>query len=413
MTFVLGRGASETEATLETHTGRLGRYRALDGSDGAPLALDLDGPHAMLVVGKRGYGKSFTLGVIAEELARAEGVAPVIVDPMGVFTTLAEPSSADPVPATVVDSPTIAPDTLDPKSWCSLVGLSSSSGAGGLLWRAAQLASTLDGMGDAIEDAEAPSADRRAAANHLELAASWGIFDAGGMTATALGDASVTVLDVSGLPDAAMNAVARGVGETLYRARVDDRLDRLPWLLIDEAHTFFAGVALPALETILTRGRAPGVSLVAATQRPSAVPEVGISQADITISHRLTARADIAALEEAQPTYMNGLLRERLPDRPGEVVVIDDATETVHAARIRLRETPHGGDSPRASAIAPDDGSRPYPDEGADGEHESDGEAGESVGGEVEGPDTVDGDDDLADHLSESDSREVSDGMGS
>ena len=36
-------------------------------------------------------------------------------------------------------------------------------------------------------------------------------------------------------------------------------------------------------------------------------------------------------------------------------VVVDDATETVHAATVRQRETPHGGDSPRASAVATDE----------------------------------------------------------
>ena len=48
---------------------------------------------------------------------------------------------------------------------------------------------------------------------------------------------------------------------------------------------------------------------------------------------------------------MTESLTDRMPTEPGDVAVIDDATETVHAARIRERETPHGGDSPRASAV--------------------------------------------------------------
>ncbi|MFW5903785.1 MAG: helicase HerA domain-containing protein, partial [Halolamina sp.] len=63
--------------------GSLGTYRAADGSDGAPVAVDFDRPHACLLVGKRGSGKSHTLGVIAEGLTRADGVAPIVVDPMG------------------------------------------------------------------------------------------------------------------------------------------------------------------------------------------------------------------------------------------------------------------------------------------------------------------------------------------
>ncbi|TYT60953.1 ATP-binding protein [Natrialba swarupiae] len=348
MSFVIGRG-SDAETT---QTGHLGRYRALDGSEGAKLFVDLDGPHAMLIVGKRGYGKSFTLGVVAEELARSPGVAPVIVDPMGVFATLAEPADGESVPIEVVDRPAVAASVLDPRSWCSLLGLSPESGAGGLVWQAAQEADTLEAMSRRVEAIDAPTTDTRAATNHLSLAESWEVFDPEGLDAADLASTAATVVDVSGLDAAPMNAVCRGIGEALYRARIDETIDRLPWLMIDEAHTFFDGVAEAALHTILTRGRAPGVSLVFATQRPSAVTDTAISQSDVLISHRLTAEADLEALEAAQPTYMNESLDERLPTEPGQVVVIDDATETIHAAQIRFRDTPHGGGSPSAREIA-------------------------------------------------------------
>lgn len=350
MTFVLGRDSGVDGGPA----GRLGHYRALDGSEGAPLYLDLDGPHATLVVGKRGYGKSYTLGVLAEALARTDGVAPVVVDPMGVFDTLAEavPGDAGPVPADVISDPAVTPATLDPRSWCALLGPSPASGPRTLLWQAAQESSTLAAMREAVRSTDAPETDKRGALNHIALAESWDIFDADGLSARQLGRSAVTVVDISGLDSAPMNAVVRGIGETLYRGRLDGTIDRLPWLLIDEAHAFFEGVAQSTLETILTRGRAPGVSLVLATQRPSVVPDVGISQSDIVLSHRLTSRADLEALRQARPTYMNSSLDERMPTEPGEVVVIDDATETVHAAQVRQRQTPHGGESPSASDSA-------------------------------------------------------------
>lgn len=347
MTFVIGREAGVDAGPV----GHLGHYRALDGSEGAPVHVDLDGPHAMLIVGKRGYGKSYTLGVVAEGLSRSTGVAPIVVDPMGVFDTLAEPADGEPVPAEVVTDPAVSPTTLDPRSWCSLLGLSPESGAGGLVWRAAQAESTLPDMRANVREADAPAADELAATNHLDLADSWGVFDADGLSATDLVRPSVTVVDVSGLDSAPMNAVVRGIAEALYGARVRGRIRRLPWLMIDEAHTFFDGVARSSLHTILTRGRAPGVSLVMATQRPSAVPAVGVSQSDVLISHRLTAHADLEALERAQPTYMSESLDERMPTAPGEVIIVDDSTETVHSAQVRQRSTPHGGDSPSASDV--------------------------------------------------------------
>ncbi|MFW9813406.1 MAG: ATP-binding protein [Candidatus Thorarchaeota archaeon] len=62
---------------------------------GMPLNLDLMGPHVMLVAGKRGSGKSYTLGIIAEELAlamerREIQVAAVVVDTVDVFRQMVD-----------------------------------------------------------------------------------------------------------------------------------------------------------------------------------------------------------------------------------------------------------------------------------------------------------------------------------
>lgn len=324
----------------------LGEYRAVDGSPGARVGLDCDRPHVGLVVGKRGYGKSYTLGVLAEGLARTGGVAPVVVDPVGTFATLA---AADAVPARVVSTPRVTAASLPPRPWCETLGLDPTDPAGTLVWQAAAGASDLAAIRSGIQAATTTDAARRAALNHLDLAEAWDVFAPDGLTAAALSDGAVTVLDVSGLPDAAARVVVRAVTTTLYRARLDDRIDRLPWVLLDEAHVFFDGVAAPALRTLVTRGRQPGVSLVAATQRPSAVPDVAVSQADLLIAHRLTATADREALSAAEHSYVDRSLTDRLPTAPGEVRIVDDATESVHAVRIRERETPHGGASPRAS----------------------------------------------------------------
>ncbi|MFB6102917.1 MAG: ATP-binding protein [Haloplanus sp.] len=338
--YVLGRDGG-TGAVVE-----LGSYRAADGSDGTAVGLDLDRPHAALVVGKRGYGKSYTLGVLAEDAARAPGIAPVVVDPMGGFGGLA---AGDAVPARVVNAPTVPAGTLPPAAWPTLFGLQSTDPVGALLWEAARDAETLDAMAAHVAAADVDDGVRRAARNHLRLADSWGVFDADGIDATALLSGEVTVLDGSALDDRAASVLVHAVATGLYTACVERRPDRLPWILLDEAHVFFDGVAAPALETVLTRGRTPGVSLVAATQRPSALPSVAVSQADVLLAHRLTATSDVDALSAAVPTYLSGTLRERLPTEPGEALIVDDITESVHGVRVRHRETPHGGDDPRAS----------------------------------------------------------------
>jgi hypothetical protein len=347
VTHVLGRRDPPDAATppSDAASGRLGAYCARDGSAGAAVRIDLDGPHAGLVVGKRGYGKSYTLGVLAEELARAEGVAPVVADPMGIFGSLSA------LGTDVAADPVVAADALAPRAWCDLLGLGPSTPAGALVWQAAAARPSLAGMRAFVADADtkAERATRRAADNHLALAESWGVFAPDGLTASDLLEPSAgTVLDLSGLDAAPANAVLRAVVGSLYDHCVRSQPTRLPWLLVDEAHGFFDGVAASALRTALTRGRQPGLSLVAATQRPGALPAVAVSQADLLLAHRLTSRADLDALAEARPTYL-GSFEERLPADPGEVLLVDDATESVHAVRVRERETPHGGGSPSAS----------------------------------------------------------------
>jgi hypothetical protein len=326
-------------------TGLLGHYRARDGSHGARVELDLDRPHVGLVVGKRGSGKSYTLGVLAEAIARADRVAPVVVDPMGAFRTLDRP----PVSARVAE-PRVAADALASRAWCRLVGLDPESGPGSLVWQAAAERDSLAGMQEHVDDADAAAPTRRAAANHLRTAAQWRVFGGDALAPRDLTDRP-TVLDCAGLGREPTNAVVAAVAESLYRARVAGTLDVLPWLLVDEAHVCFDGVAAASLRQLLTRGRQPGVSLVTATQRPSALPDVAHSQADLLVAHRLTNRADREALAASRPAYMDGTFAERMPTEPGAALVVDDATESVHALAVRERQTPHGGASPRASEL--------------------------------------------------------------
>lgn len=354
---VIGRPSGSEPTDRPRPTGHLGRYLARDGSVGAAVGVDLDRPHAGLVVGKRGSGKSHTLGVVAEAAARAEGVAPIVIDPMDAFSGLASPADGVPVPAEIVSAPHVRADAIPPADWPGLVGLDAASGAGGLVWAAAATGgtgATLAKMQTHVEAADASRATRRVAANHLRRAVEWDVFDPGGLTAPDLLGEEVTVLSLAGSDDAPSSAVVAAVARLCYEARVaPEGSVRLPWLLVDEAHVALDGVADGALRTLLTRGRAPGVSLVLATQRPAALPDVALSQADLLVAHRLTSERDVAALDAARPTFFDGSLAARLPQGVGEALVVDDATETTHTVRIRARDTPHGGDTPRASDPGP------------------------------------------------------------
>ncbi len=74
---------------MKLHLGR-------DTQDANPTYLSIGGAHAVLVCGKRGSGKSYTLGVIVEELLSAAGqeIIPILVDPMGVYHTMVQANDA-------------------------------------------------------------------------------------------------------------------------------------------------------------------------------------------------------------------------------------------------------------------------------------------------------------------------------
>ena len=68
---------------------KMGNYTSLSNK----IWMDIARSHVILVAGKRGSGKSYTLGAIAEELSNlpqeaAKNIAPIIFDTMGIFWTM-------------------------------------------------------------------------------------------------------------------------------------------------------------------------------------------------------------------------------------------------------------------------------------------------------------------------------------
>jgi predicted transcriptional regulator len=60
------------------------------------ILMDSISPHAVFICGMRGSGKSYTLGVIGEELAlKNEAVGVIIIDPMGIFWSMRSPNKVE------------------------------------------------------------------------------------------------------------------------------------------------------------------------------------------------------------------------------------------------------------------------------------------------------------------------------
>lgn len=369
--------------------------------------LDDSRSRAVLVCGKRGSGKSYTLGVIVEELLDAGNTLIIIIDPMGIYYPMAQPNQQQerllwdwglsargaPILQLVPGNPEslyggrdvvaamesrgvhfrqfrINPADLSPDAWCELFDLSISDAMGIALFRAVQdLARRrkeqffIPDIINAIEsDDLLQDRTREALLNRLEMAEMWDLFSTQYQELWEVFDRSaVNIMDLSTLdpgPRGRRNLVADVLARDIFKRRTIARrkeelglVGELPrvWVLIDEAHQFVpSGRATLSKEALIRwtkEGRQPGLSLVVASQQPSAIDSEVITQCDVIVAQKLTNRSDINAVNALSQDYMGNELKTyiRKLKRRGEAVVVDDEQEKVMMIQIRPRKSYHGG----------------------------------------------------------------------
>ncbi len=404
--YILGRHKEKTSQGLL----KVGKYLAIDGSTGSDVYIDCIRPHAVLICGKRGYGKSYTMGTLVEELARqpppvCDNIASVVIDSMGIFWTMAhankkeadelsrwglEPERLDVrlfVPGRMtkeyagmgvnVTHLTISASELTGSDWCRLFDVSPVHPVGALFTRIVQELKnhtgkfSLDDISDQVNaDIHTDNDTKNAAINFISAAGGWGIFEKDGIDVDDIVSPGLTaVIDISSLPDEAIRSMmvgilARRISQERIPARRQYEINRINdtdvatmpmvWMFIDEAHLFVPANGGSLARDVLVndwlrQGRQPGLSLVLATQRPSALHPDVLSQSDIIMCHRLTSNDDITALEKVRPTYMRQGISEsirKMGEDKGVAFIVDDTSEASHVVKMRPRLTWHGGDEP-------------------------------------------------------------------
>jgi uncharacterized protein len=397
---------------------KMGNYTSLSNK----LWLDVIRSHVILIAGKRGSGKSYTIGVLAEELSNLpkevkENIAPLIFDTMGIFWTMKYKNEKDaelleswelksknlPVSTWVpagyfkeyekrgipVDKKfALAVPELDIEDWLSIFELKMIEPTSIVIQKAISnlsSKSTFD-LDDLIEeikkDLDAKEDARKSAIALFEAAKSWKVFAKKSENPTKITDliqaGKTSVLDISIYSSTStfnVRALIIGlVSKKLFNQRIlarkkeeiqsiqhglDSKEEKrempLVWLFLDEAHEFLPmhekTPASNALIQLLREGRQPGISMVLATQQPGVIHRDVMTQSDIIMSHRLTNKHDIAALNEMMQNYLlEGITKSmrQLPDLKGSAVVLDDSSERLYPMRVRPRFTWHGGEAPSA-----------------------------------------------------------------
>jgi len=407
---------------LGKHYVKMGQTTSLSNE----IYLDVVKSHVVFVCGKRGSGKSYTMGVVAEGMSDLpeeikQNLAVVMLDTMGVYWTMKYANKKEedlltqwnlegkPLDVKIftpvgyykkfkdsgipTDYPfSIKPAELSASDWCLTFGISLTDATGVLIEKVIEDIKKekkefdVDDIIKMIQKEDSvESGVKNSAINRFRSTKSWGLFSKEGTPIDALvKGGQVTVLDVScyaitpgaeslrglviGLISQKLfihRMIARKLEEfQAIRKKVhflsEDRKSSkqeypLVWLIIDEAHEFLprdgTTAASRALITILREGRQPGISLILASQQPGKIHTDVMTQSDIVISHRVTAKVDTEALGMLMQSYMrHGLDKELnvLPRVNGAAIVFDDSNERIYPMRVRPRFTWHGGESPGA-----------------------------------------------------------------
>jgi hypothetical protein len=230
---------------------------------------------------------------------------------------------------------------------------------------------SIDSILNEIEnDKRSDDKERMALENRFLSAKGWGIFSQETQfIENFLEPGVISVLDVS-LQETNVRSLMIGIlCREIYQVRLSSRraeemslmggenAKKVPmtWITIDEAHEYLPErgetTATRDLLTLLRQGRQPGISLVLITQRPNKIHEDAVSQADLIIAHRLTAKPDVDALSAIMQTYLLSDIRklmQTLPKNKGAALILDDNSERAFNIQVRPRLSWHAGESPVA-----------------------------------------------------------------
>ena len=427
--IIIGRNKSDKKKFGKRGTVFLGRHYVKMGqtvSLSSNIWLDVARSHVILVSGKRGSGKSYSLGVIAEEMSTlpeevSKNIGILMFDTMGIFWTMKYPNQKDedlligwglrPKKLDTIDvhipfgfaqdykrkkipvdfSFSIKTSELDAGDWVNVFDISLMSPIGILIEKIISDLQSLkkeydisDIVSNIKKDKTFDQETKNAAINRFEASKSWGLFSKRGTEIKDLiKPGRVSVLDIScysymsgswGIKNLVTGLICKKLliermaarkveevktieaGESYFGLGTEKRMKGdmpMVWLFLDEAHEMLPRegktAASDALIQLLREGRQPGISLVMATQQPGEIHRDVITQSDIVISHRVTARKDIEALNNMMQTYLLSDIQtyiNNLPSMKGAAIILDDTSERIFPMNVRPRLTWHGGEAP-------------------------------------------------------------------
>jgi hypothetical protein len=302
--IIVGRDKSDLQKFGERGTVLIGRHLVGKGDETHltnPIYMDVTRPHIVLVCGKRGSGKSYSAGVIAEEMTLLpqnirNNLSVLMIDTMGIYWSMRKPNDKDKdvlrewglkptamsslqffIPKgfigeyekTGIDYDktfTLPCSELSSQDWSLTFGFSSMDDNGIAVERAIKSVKkrlgTRFSIQDIVDDVEADKkTDRKVKdilSSRFAAAEDWGIFEKDGTPIDEFfGPGQISVVDIShyaressawSVRSMVIGLLCRRIFQARLMARKAEEMETISgetkktipmvWVMIDEAHQF-------------------------------------------------------------------------------------------------------------------------------------------------------------------------------
>lgn len=351
----------------------------LEGEDDIKVYIDANKliQKHLSVLAKTGAGKSYTVGVLLEELADKE-VPCVVIDPHGEYYTL---KIANDNPA---DFEKFAKFQVIPKAFTNVVEMTPSKAinpTADVEFKLSDknldareiieiLPTSLTGGQEALVyqaiNELKPSGDYTIEyiIQHLQLSdtnAKWGliaglqtlldtnIFSTEGVKMdNVVKKGQITIITLKGVKPELQELIVSKLSNDLFEARKKNKIPAF-FFLIEEAHRFCPergvgqAMSLSIMRTIAAEGRKFGMGLGIVSQRPAKVDKNVLSQANTQIILKVTNPNDILAISKSLENFTPEL-EEVMKNLPmGTALITSENLERPVLTKIRVRRSKHGG----------------------------------------------------------------------
>ncbi|MGM5480632.1 MAG: ATP-binding protein [Nanobdellota archaeon] len=342
----------------------------LEGKD-IPIHIDLRKllTKHLAILAKSGSGKSYTVGVLLEEILDKK-VPLIVIDPHGEYSSMKYENNRDdeislmsrfdisPESFSIIEygDPSISPkarplqlsNDLSPEELLDILPAKLSSTQTGLFYSAVQHLETCD-LDSVLSNLHQEESNAKwNVINVVNQLKKMGLFSP---APTSLHDmvqsGSCSIINLKGVDPHIQDILVYKLAKDLFSARKKNKIPPF-FLVIEEAHnycperSFGEKKSSSILRNIASEGRKFGLGMAVVSQRPARVDKSVLSQCSTQMIMKVTNPNDIKAISNSVEGLTSSSEKE-MQDVPVGTAIVTGVTEVPLFVKIRPRKSLHGG----------------------------------------------------------------------